>query len=179
MVLSRNMWAQAQQSHGLYNPETIDTIGMSRLKIFILCFSNVFTPLVVITDLIIVAYGNDKWGPAARSDASASWFSWNTTVARRSPLLRLGVFLVVLVAACAISILFWINTVGSLSSALLVAINVTAVLVYWSSSNKIHQKLKPLYSYLATMDGALLIYLVTSAKVRHGRGRPRCAQSRR
>lgn len=27
LILTRNLWAQAQDSHGLYNLETIDTIG--------------------------------------------------------------------------------------------------------------------------------------------------------
>ena len=165
MVLSRNMWAQAQQSHGLYNPETIDTIGMSRLKLFILCFSNVFTPLVVFTDLVIVAYGNDRWGAGSRVYREANWFSWNTTVAARQPVLRFGAFVATLAVACTISVFFWVNTVGSLSSAVLVVLNVFFVLLYWSSSDKIHQRLKPLYSRLSTMDAALLIYLVTSAKV--------------
>ena len=169
MVLSRNMWAQAQSSHGLYNIETIDVMGLDRLNIYITLYADVFTVMVVGVNLLIIAYGNFRY--ALRKDdgedtPKPGWFSWNsTTFLQRRPFGRFVVFLLVTTAMVGLTTLLWVYTVGSKQSAILVAINVGIVMLYWSSSARFHTKLTPFFHRLYKLDKALLIYLVASTKV--------------
>lgn len=163
LLLSRNMWSALQHTHGMYNIETIDMIGVDYLNVYIVVYSYCFVPTLVGTSLIILAYGNSVY--ATKHDPYGGWFTWNTRFfASVDLVIRVYVFIGVVTIAVLITTLYW-SYMKRMPFAVVSSVYTTIVLTYWSSSSKFHALMNPLYTRWKKHDAAFLAYLAWSYKV--------------
>ena len=177
LIMSRNMWSAAQDSHGLYNIETIDMIGLAHLRVYVQAYAFGFTPLVVGTTLILFAYGNSVHRPAESTETTESsmtdtiadpvkFFTWGSEALNTWRLsFRVLLFFGAQAAAIIIVIVFWIYAMQNGTSAALSAVYTSLVLLYWSSASRIQWKLRHRYAALSEHDAVLLLYISWSVRV--------------
>ena len=168
MVMSRNMWAAIRHGHGMYNIETIDMIGLAHLQVYIKAYAYGFTPLVVGSSLMVLAYGNNVHRPVSTNTEidPARLFTWGTTMLGSWDLLhRVWLFVAAQAAAVTVVVLFWVYAMENTTSGVLGALYTSLVLLYWSSSARLQWMLRHRYAALRVHDGVLLLYLSWSVRV--------------
>lgn len=163
LLLSRNMWAAMQHNHGMYNIETIDTIGMDALNVYIVIHSYCFVPCVVGTCLLIIAYGNSVHG--SQIDTHGGWFTWNIGFMQSvNIVVRIYLYVGVVIIALLTLVLYW-TYMKQIPYAIVSSVYTLCTITYWSSSGKFHALMKPVYIRLQRHDKAFLIYLTWSYEI--------------
>ena len=142
-----------------------------RLRIISQGYSYIFTPAVVLIQLICTAYGTHKYRPDATEDASEKrkrtqqWFSFGMERLYAYHWLRFFIFLVVLSLSMFISFMFWSVLIGDDASAVLMNIYVALVLLWWSSSGALFKICTPVLKRLEQYDRDMIVLLVSTVKV--------------